>query len=235
MGGRAAKSLLAAGALAALAVAGCDLQEGADTENGRQLFVEQCGSCHILQEAGTSGNLGPDLDAAFANARAVGMDNDTIEGVVTQQIGFPRFTEPDDPAFMPADLVSGQDADDVATYIAEVAGVPGIQPPEAPGGPGGQVFADNGCGACHVLQAAQSTGTVGPDLDQVLPGMSAQEIEESIVDPDSILTAGFAAGVMPADYGETIPPEDLELLVQFLLENAGQAGDGGGGNGGGGG
>ena len=53
--------------------------------------------------------------------------------------------------------------------------------------------------------------------------MSAEEIEQSIIDPDAILSAGFAAGVMPVDYGQTIPPEELELLVEFLVENAGQA------------
>ncbi len=235
MRGRASKSLAAAGALVALAVTGCDLQEGADTENGRQLFIEQCGTCHILQEAGTTATLGPDLDAAFANARAVGMDSDTIEGVVEFQIANPRFTNPDDPTFMPPSLVEGDDATDVAAYVGQVAGVPGIEAPVAPGGEGGQVFADNGCGSCHTLAAAQSTGTVGPSLDDVLPGMSPEEILESIVDPEANLSPGFAAGVMPATYGDDISPEELDLLVEFLFDSTsgGGGGNGGGGSGGG--
>ncbi len=207
---RVAKSLVAASALTALAIAGCDLQENADTANGRTLFVERCGSCHILQEAGTTATVGPDLDASFANARAVGMDQDTFEGVVENQIANPRFTAPEDPTFMPADLVQGEDATDVAAYVAQVAGVPGIEPPVVAGGPGGQVFADNGCGACHTLAAAGSTGTIGPDLDEVLPGMSAGEVQQSIVNAAANLTAGFAAGIMPATYGDDISPEDLE-------------------------
>ena len=101
------------------------------------------------------------------------MDQDTIEGVVGDQISHPRQTDPDDPSYMPADLVTGKDADDVAAYVGSVAGVPGIEPPTAPGGPGGQVFANNGCGSCHTFAAAGSHGAVGPNLDEVLPGQTA--------------------------------------------------------------
>lgn len=38
---------------------------------------------------------------------------------------------------------------------------------DAPSGPrtGAQVFAQEGCGGCHVLAAAGATGTAGPSLD----------------------------------------------------------------------
>ena len=226
MRARITTPLTAALALAAFAVvvAGCDLQENADTENGRQLFVERCGSCHALTEAATTATIGPDLDAAFAQARFAGMDNDTFEGVVEAQIAIPRFTSPDDPTYMPADLVTGDDAVDVAAYVAAVAGIPGIEPPQVAGGAGAQVFADNGCGACHTLAAAGSTGTIGPNLDEVLAGQSAKAIAASIVDPEATLSSGFNAGVMPADFGQTISPEDLELLVELLLAAAGRDG-----------
>jgi mono/diheme cytochrome c family protein len=228
----------AAGLLALIAISGCDLQEEADLENGEQLFSEQCGRCHILAASGSVGEVGPDLDAAFAEVRAnPGFDEDSIEGVVEYQIRNPRYTDPEDPTYMPANLVTGDDASDVAAYVASVAGVPGIEPPEVPGGPGGQVFADNGCGNCHVLSAAESNGQVGPNLDDVLPGQSAAMIEESIVDPEAQISSGFSGGVMPGNYGETISPEDLQLLVEFLQESAtgGNAGGGGGNAGGGGG
>lgn len=207
--------------------AGCDLNENADVDNGRQLFIEKCGTCHYLKEAGTTGNTGPDLDAAFAASRESGMDEDTIEGVVLDQIEHPRETDPDDPAYMPPELVTGSDAKDVASYVASVAGVPGIEPPEAPGGPGGQVFANNGCGACHTFAAAESVGTTGPNLDEVLEGMSPQQIEESIVDPDATIAQGFQAGVMPSNYGDTIDPADLKLLAEFLSGGGGKAQKGG--------
>jgi cytochrome c2 len=221
-------ALLAAAAILAVAT-GCDAQEDADHENGRALFTDKCGTCHALDEAATASDVGPDLDAAFANARASGMDEDTIEAVVQSQIANPREADPEATnVYMPADLVTGQDAEDVAAYVADVAGVPGIEPPEAPGGPGGQVFANNGCGSCHTLAAAESTGTVGPDLDEVIAGQDAKMVEESIVDPDAEPSQGFPSGVMPQDYEEQIPEDDLELLVDFLLENAGKGGGSGG-------
>jgi len=212
-----------AAAIAAVAVlGGCDAQENADTANGRDLFIANCGTCHALAEAGTSATVGPDLDAAFAAARDAGMDNDTIEGVVQTQIDVPRKTDESDPTYMPPKILEGDDAADVATYVASVAGVPGIQPPTAPGGPGGQVFALNGCGACHTLAAAGSTGQVGPNLDEFIAQDPASFIETSIVDPSAEIAKGYSDGVMPQTYGNDIPPEDLKALVQFLEQCAGE-------------
>lgn len=221
--------LLCAAAFAAAVVAGCDAQEDSDRENGRNLFIEKCGTCHALDEAATTADVGPDLDSAFQDARRSGMDNDTIEGVVQSQIANPREVDPElTDQYMPQNLVTGQDAEDVSAYVASVAGVQGIEPPTAPGGPGGQVFANNGCGACHAFATAASGGTVGPDLDEVIPGQDEQMVEESIVDPEAQQTQGFPAGVMPSDYEAQIPPEDLKLLVKFLIENAGKGAQGGG-------
>jgi cytochrome c2 len=205
-----------------LAFTGCDAKENADVAKGRELFISKCGTCHALKEAATTAQVGPNLDAAFADARASGMDQDTIEGVVHAQIEEPRETDPDNPTYMPAKIVEGQEADDVATYVASVAGVPGIEPPTAAGGPGGQVFANNGCTACHTLAAAQSTGNVGPNLDDVLPGQTTQKIHEDIVDPSAEIAAGFNDGIMPQNYEQTIAAPDLEKLVNFLYSCAGQ-------------
>lgn len=210
---------------AGLVVSGCDVQENADTARGRLLFNTKCGVCHTLAEAGSTAQVGPSLDAAFAAARSVGMDQDTIEGVVQTQIESPRVTRKGEPdyaqTYMPAGLVEGQDAEDVATYVASVAGVPGIKPPQAPGGPGGQVFANNGCGSCHTLEAAESSGNVGPNLDEVLPGDTSAQIQKSIVDPGAEIAKGFD-NVMPATFGDTISASDLKLLVMFLLDSAGK-------------
>jgi mono/diheme cytochrome c family protein len=204
----------------ALALGGCGTS---DTARGRQLFVTNCGTCHTLAQAGTSATIGPDLDAAFADARASGMDSDTIEGVVKAQVESPRPSVSSRPEVsMPAHIVEGQDLDDVAAYVASVAGVPGAKPPAAPGGPGGQVFANNGCAGCHTLKAANAAGTTGPDLDKVLPGQSAKEISQSITDPGAKVTPGYPANVMPSTFGQTITPQDLKLLVKFLTTSAGQ-------------
>jgi mono/diheme cytochrome c family protein len=107
---------------AALALAACGREDAPDLANGKELFIGEgtCGSCHALNRAGTKGTQGPDLDQAFAQARKDGMNEDTVEGVVLRQIGNPRRT-----SSMPSDLVKGDDARDVAAYIAMVAGQPG--------------------------------------------------------------------------------------------------------------
>jgi mono/diheme cytochrome c family protein len=217
-------ALAAVTGAALVALTGCDLQENADVENGRTLFVEKCGTCHAFKEAGTQAEVGPNLDAAFQGARNTGMDSDTIEGVVESQIENPRVTETDSPSYMPANLVEGDDARDVAAYVAQYAGVPGVEPPiPANAPPGAQVFLSQGCGSCHTLAALGdiATGTVGPDLDDVLPGMSEADIERSIVDPNADVEQGFPSGVMPDTYGD-LPSKDIKELVDYLSEVAGQ-------------
>ena len=199
-------------------VTGCDLQENADTDRGEQLFTQKCGSCHALTGAGTNADIGPDLDQAFAASRAAGMDQDTIEGVVQAQIANPRPADPENVAvYMPANLVEGEDAEAVAAYVASIAGVEGIEPPEFIAS---EYFATN-CGGCHALSAAGTTGNIGPSLDEVLPGQSVAQITESIANPEAIISAGFDAGVMPANYGDTLTPEQLQALAQYLLNQAG--------------
>jgi len=216
-------------ALSGLAfLTGCDTSEDADLVRGRALFQAKCGSCHVLTEARTAGVLGPDLDAAFAQARADGMDNDTVEGVVQTQIANPRTVEEGasnyDNVYMPADLVTGQDAEDVATYVASVAGVPGIKPP-ALGGPE-QIFAEQ-CAQCHGLEPGTGSG-VGPNLGDSLKGQDATYVLKQIVDPNSDIYQGFPEGVMPENFEQIIPPAKLNALVDYLLANAnGEAANGG--------
>jgi mono/diheme cytochrome c family protein len=116
------RPLAAVGAVAVLALSGCGRDDSADLANGKKLFIGKgtCGSCHTLQRAGTKGNQGPNLDAAFENSRQKGFGDTVIQGVVEDQIAIPRRG-----SIMPADLVKGQDKRDVAAYVAAVAGKPG--------------------------------------------------------------------------------------------------------------
>jgi len=215
------RALLAIAALAAIAVAasGCGTTT-ADVQRGRVLFIQKCGTCHTLAEAGTTARVGPDLDDAFAAAREAGESDSTIEGIVIPQVESPRPKTDNPNNSMPPDIVTGQDLDDVAAYVGMYAGVPGAAPPEAPGGPGAQVFANNGCGGCHTLAAAQAGGTTGPNLDEVLPGQKPAMVEESIVDPNAQIAKGYPANVMPQTFGETLSKKELEDLVQYLLKES---------------
>ncbi|HEX2044758.1 MAG TPA: c-type cytochrome [Gaiellaceae bacterium] len=109
---------------AALLAAGCGGEsvtgmEEANESNGKQLFTGdgRCGSCHTLADAGTVSQVGPDLDQAFAYSCRQGFDESTFFAVVLNQIDIPGQNSQ-----MPADLVTGQDAADVAAYVASVAG-----------------------------------------------------------------------------------------------------------------
>src|SRR3954452_1159486 len=167
------RPLLVLAALAAIALpaSGCGTTT-ADPNRGRVLFVEKCGVCHAMAQAGTSAQIGPNLDDAFASARAAGEGGDTVEGVVKAQVGNPGPGIQVPAVSMPADVVTGQALDDVAAYVGLYAGVPGAAPPRVPGGPGAQGFANTGCGVCHTLKAAKSGGVTGPTLDEVLPGQT---------------------------------------------------------------
>jgi uncharacterized cupredoxin-like copper-binding protein len=102
-------------ASAVVALAGCG-GDKPDKANGKQLFTQRCGSCHVLADAGTKGTIGPNLDDAFKQAVADGLGRSTIEGVVEKQIALPQGNE------MPANLVTGDDAKDVSAYVADVVG-----------------------------------------------------------------------------------------------------------------
>jgi mono/diheme cytochrome c family protein len=217
---------LVAGALGLLVgaavFAGCG--SDADTTRGRQLFIQNCGTCHKLAEAGTSAQVGPDLDAAFAQARADGETSSTIEGVVKGQIANPRIIEEGTPdygrVYMPADLVTGQDAEDVAAYVGDVAGVPGAKPP--PLGTPDQVFAEK-CSSCHTLTPGAPAGT-GPNLADALKGKDAGYIKESIIDPNKVIYQGFQPGIMPQDFSQQIPTKDLDALVNYILDQVNKGG-----------
>src|SRR3954469_8356888 len=214
-----------AAAAALVALTGCDLGPKPDLARGQQLFTQKCGSCHTLTGAGTNGQVGPNLDFAFKEARANGQDADTFEGGVKAQVENPRPGPPQEVStYMPAALVEGDDLNDVAAYVASVAGVPGIKPPVfAPP----QFFAAN-CGGCHTLAQAGTTGTAGPNLDEALKNMSAQQISQSISDPNAVIAPGYQPNVMPQNFGQTLTPPQLQQLVAYLQSAVG-SGSGGGG------
>lgn len=111
--------------LGALAVSGCgdsagNVTAGVNMANGKKLFVAKCGSCHILTRAGSKGVTGPNLDAAYAQPLKDGFPRSTYQGIVHRQILYP-----DTAGAMPANLVKGRDAVDVAAYVAWAADRPG--------------------------------------------------------------------------------------------------------------
>jgi mono/diheme cytochrome c family protein len=112
---------MGAGALVVLTFGGCAVKhQTADVVSGKQLFVAKCGSCHTLDHAGTKGDVGPNLDDAFRRDRADGEKANAIQGLVSFWIQYPNVQ-----GAMPANLYKGQQAEDVAAYVARVAAIPG--------------------------------------------------------------------------------------------------------------
>jgi cytochrome c551/c552 len=210
-------------AAAALSLAACGRDE-ADLSNGKAKFVEECGSCHVLSRAGTAGPTGPDLDAAFRSALADGMDRETVQGVVHDQILNPRKN-----SAMPGDLVTGDDARDVAAYVGYAAARAGqdegalAQAGLANATSGEQIFTAGGCAGCHTLAKANATGSIGPSLDDLAAaageagGSPEDFVIESLLDPDADVAEGFQPGVMPS-YEGRLSEEQQQALAEYLLE-----------------
>ena len=222
-----AKPLLAA--LVAVAVAlpmtACGRDEN-DLSNGKALFTQNCGSCHVLDRAGTQGRIGPNLDAAFRAALARGISRETVEGIVHRQILHPRKS-----SAMPAGLVEGSDAEDVAAYVAYAAERRGedegalAQAGLAGATTGAQIFTAAGCGACHTLSKAGANAQIGPNLDELAAeagnrtdATPEEYTTESILDPEAFTVPGFQSGVMPA-YEGRLDEKQVQALVKYLLGN----------------
>jgi cytochrome c oxidase subunit 2 len=101
---------------------------------------------------------------------------------------------------------------------------------ERPGEGGGRAaFEELGCGSCHTLADAGSTGEQGPSLDRLQEqaddaGRPLEEfVRESIVNPDAYVEPGFSADVMPETFAD-LPERQLNALVDYLVQQAGSGG-----------
>jgi mono/diheme cytochrome c family protein len=113
---RAAFAGLAA-AGAALALSACSAHSEGDDANliaGKQLFVQKCGSCHVLARAQTKGTTGPNLDQAFQQSVKDGQKRSGFTGAIHGWI-----LHPNRQGVMPAKIVTGDKAYDVAAYVAQ--------------------------------------------------------------------------------------------------------------------
>jgi mono/diheme cytochrome c family protein len=96
---------------------------------------------------------------------------------------------------------------------------------ETPGAAGREVFISTGCGSCHTLEAAGSTGNIGPNLDErlVADAGSSDSLEsfvrQSIVVPDAEIADGYQAGVMPSGYDGQLSDDELDDLVAFIVDS----------------
>jgi mono/diheme cytochrome c family protein len=92
-----------------------DADVSSSLEDGKELFQINCGACHTLAKAGTDGVVGPNLDDRLAPPSAPA-DPATIKPRVLDAI------ENGIEGSMPADILSGDQAEQVAEFVSQTAG-----------------------------------------------------------------------------------------------------------------
>jgi cbb3-type cytochrome c oxidase subunit III len=193
---------------AALLLAGCGTGGKAsgtgDQANGQKQFQAKCAGCHTLAAASAQGTVGPNLDDAFKADYDQGFKESTVRNVVLLQI-----RQPSPP--MPADLVKGQDAQDVAAYVAAVVGKGGSSTGNTAdlGTDGKKIFTAD-CSSCHTLKAANASGTIGPNLDQLKPSKAVVQHQVEV-----------GGGVMPAFKGK-LTDAQIAAVAAFVSSSAGK-------------
>ena len=78
----------------------------ASTAAGKEIFVANCGSCHTLSDAGTTGNIGPNLDELDVST------SDVENQVTSGGGGMPAF----------GDQLSSEEIQEVAAYVVAARG-----------------------------------------------------------------------------------------------------------------
>ena len=195
---------------------GGKVSSSANAQNGKAIFQQKCAGCHALEAAGSTANIGPNLDDAFAEARANGFEESAIANIVHDQIRFPgQFsTAQNNPNYlkanMPANLVRGQDAEDVAAFVAANAGVSGFSVSKAISGTNGQSIFKSQCASCHTLKDAGATGTVGPNLDQLKPPFPI--VQNQVI---------HGGAVMPAFKGK-LTDAQIQAVAKYVSSVAGK-------------
>ena len=83
----------------------------ASLQEGKDLFVTNCGACHTLAKAGTDGVVGPNLDELLGAGTAEGNEPRVLTAIENGINGR-----------MPAGILAGQQAEEVALFVAENTG-----------------------------------------------------------------------------------------------------------------
>jgi cytochrome c553 len=93
--------------------------------------------------------------------------------------------------------------------LAGAAATVSILPGTAGAGTGSQVWSQAGCGGCHTLAAAGSSGSAGPNLDYLRPSSAAVASQVT-----------YGGGGMPS-FGGSLSTSDIEALATWVSSVAG--------------
>jgi len=144
-----------------------------------------------------------------------------------------QILHPNTESQMPAGLVKGEDAKDVAAYVGYAAARKGTDEGAlataglAQAKTGEQIFTAAGCAGCHTFSPAGSNGTIGPDLNDLEAAATKfgkgkppeDYVRESIVDPGAFIVPGFG-NAMPSFQGR-LTDKQIQTLIDYLLKSGG--------------
>ncbi len=174
-----------------------------------------CQACHKM--LGSGGDLGPDLQQVGKRLKVKAIRQSVIDPNAVIAKGFPPGVMPQNFAeqmmvkeleILVAYLASGEKpavalaADTDASVAADTSA--GAE----------EVIAQFGCQGCHKILG--SGGELGPNLEAVGARLNADQIRQSIIEPNAVIAKGFPSGVMPPNFSEQMSDAQLEALVSFL-------------------
>ena len=87
-------------------------------EDAKQLFANNCGPCHTLAAAGADGIVGPNLDKVLAPGGNATYDGSYSRALAAITCGFGNGR-------MPAGILQGENAQEVAQFVGAYAGQAG--------------------------------------------------------------------------------------------------------------
>lgn len=196
-----------------------------------------------LTEVGWSGTLEDYIISTVAGGRLVSTRPDRYpgQGRPVMPAWAERYGGPlrdDQIRNIAAFILNWKDtAPDRSTQMAEMAGPPtgtdiNKELPEGDPTRGEGLANTKGCVVCHISAPTGPAWLATPDQ----PGIAtraeailtdpnytgnatsaAQYLHESIVLPNVYIVPGFQAGVMPANYGDTLTDQELADLIAYLL------------------
>lgn len=181
-----------------------------------------CQACHKM--LGSGGDLGPSLENIGKKNNVEQIRQSIIDPNAVIAEGFPPGVMPQDFA----DQMMVKELELLVTFLANTEAASGEKPSavdtsaadsdEQKSG-AEDVIAQFGCQACHKVLGGG--GELGPSLENVGARLDADQIRQSIIEPNAVITEGFPSGVMPPNFAEQMSNEQLDALVTFLLEQKG--------------
>ncbi len=179
-----------------------------------------CQACHKV--FGSGGDLGPGLEQLGKRFTVDQIRQSIIDPDALIAEGFPAGVMPQDFA----EQMMVKELEMLVAYLASgekpaAAPVAGANVARSSGADSSAeaVIAQFGCQACHKVLG--SGGELGPDLEAVGARLNADQIRQSIVEPNAVIAEGFPSGVMPPNFAEQMSNEQLDVLVAFLMERKG--------------